>query len=143
MERIAALVDRIRTTLLEAGMKPSVIAYKKQKIEDAPEGARNEAVRWLESFERKEIVDYKNAISLVAPLTLQWYKMSKLPPSTHEEFEIKRTKDAMFDAWKSRPDILQRGTNDTSKAGHKAKGRGSKGKNARKSGQGTAANRKG
>jgi hypothetical protein len=108
MEKIAQLVNEIRTPLLEAGMKPSRIAYRKKAIEEATELEQEIAVIWLQNFLLDEVAKYKEALNLVPEMTRQMYALSGLSYKTHEEKLMCETKERMFSAWKSRPDILQR-----------------------------------
>lgn len=129
VEQISHLVTQIRTTLLEVGLKPSTIAFKKERIEEATDQQREVAIQWLQNFQAKELKAYQEAMDLVPALTRNMYRLSGLPKSTHEEVELERTKGAIITGWRDRPSILRRSDNAKTKSrthGGKTKGKNKK-----------------
>jgi hypothetical protein len=122
MQRIENLVTELRPILLEAGLKPSAIAYKKLRIVDATDKQRDDAVKWLEKFKVVNVGKYQEAKNLVPPMTRLMYKMSGIGNlETHEEKELKEAINWLKDEWRNRPIILRRDKDvSTSKTGSKS-----------------------
>lgn len=111
IEQISQLVSELRNVLLEVGIKPTGIAFKKEKIEQAPEKQQEHALAWLKGFKDVYVRDYQKAKSLVPKLTQAMYELSKLSYKTYEEDEVKESRLHLIEAWRKRPAILQRNAN--------------------------------
>ncbi len=128
MQRIEALVTELRPLLLEVGLKPSAIAYKKIRILEATDKQRDDAVKWLEKYKLVFVAKYEEAKNLVPPLTRTMYAMSGISNNeTHEEKEFKEAKRWLREEWRARPIILRRDKDvSASKKGNRAGGKNPK-----------------
>jgi hypothetical protein len=128
MQRIENLVTELRPILLEAGLKPSAIAYKKLRIVDATDKQRDDAVKWLEHFKLVYVGKYQEAKNLVPEMTRLMYKMSGIGNlETHEEKELREAKQWLKEEWRNRPIILRRDKDvSASKTGKQSVQRNSK-----------------
>lgn len=107
---ISALVTVIRTPLLESGLKPSAIAFKKAKLEALLEKPAELAKihDWLVAFNNVYVADYYKVLKLVPEGVWQMYANLGQRKGIYELDERNRVIKIMHEQWAKRPDALQR-----------------------------------